>query len=54
MFRHKCMYKQPTLTKYWNYNIFVQILYSYFRYTGRLFLGCALFVARCKGENKKE
>ena len=19
MFRHKCMYKQPTLTKYWNY-----------------------------------
>ena len=27
------MYKRPTLTKQWNYNIFVQILYSYFRYT---------------------
>ena len=25
----------------------VQILYSYFRCTSRLFLGCALFVARC-------
>ena len=25
----------------------MQILYSYFRYTGRLFLGYALFVARC-------
>ena len=25
----------------------MQILYSYFRYTGRLFFGCALFVARC-------
>ena len=25
----------------------MQILYSYFRYTGRLFLVCALFDARC-------
>ena len=41
------MYKQSTLTNQWNYNIFEQILYSYFRYTGRLFLGCAPFVARC-------
>ena len=24
---HTCMYRQPTLTKYWNYNVFVQILY---------------------------
>ena len=37
----------------------MQILYSYFRYTGRLFLGCALFVARCNTirtswETKKE
>ena len=41
------VYKQTTLTKQWNYNIFVQILYNYFRYTGRLFLGCAVFVACC-------
>ena len=37
----------------------MQILYSYFRYTGRHFLGCALFVARCNTirtswETKKE
>ena len=38
-FRHT-LHKQPTLTKWWNYNIFVQILYSYFRYTCRLFLVC--------------
>ena len=41
------------------YNIFVQILYSYFRYTNRLFLGCVLFLARCNisrasWETKKE
>ena len=47
IFRQLFMYKQPTLTKQWNNNVFVQILYSYFRCTGRLFLGCALFVARC-------
>ena len=38
------MYKQPTLTKQWKYNIFVQILYSHFRYPGRLLLGCALLL----------
>ena len=59
IFRHSCIYRQPTLTKSWNFNIFVQILYSYFRYTGRLFLGYALFVARCNTirtswETKKE
>ena len=37
----------------------MQILYSYFRYTGILFLRCALFVARCNTirgswETKKE
>ena len=58
IFRPLCMYKQLTLTKQIKY-IFVQILYSYFRYTSRLFLGCALFVARCKiirasCETKKE
>ena len=47
IFRHTCIYKQPPLTKYWNYNIFVQIWYSCFRYTDRLLLGCTLFVARC-------
>ena len=46
MFRDTCMYKQPTLTKY-------------FRYTGRLFLGCALLLAHCNiirasWETKKE
>ena len=59
IFRHTCIYKPPTLTRHWNFNIFVQILYSYFRYTGRIFLGYALFVARCNTirtlwETKKE
>ena len=41
------------------YNIFVQILYSYFRYINRLFFGCVLFLARCNisrasWETKKE
>ena len=45
--KHTCMYKKPALTKYWNYNLFVQILYSHFRYTNRLFLGCVFFIARC-------
>ena len=58
-FRHTCVYEKPALTKWWNYNIFAQILYTYFRYTGRFFLGCALFVARCNiigtlWETKKE
>ena len=39
------LYKQPALAKLWNYNILVQILYSYFRCTDRLFLGCPHFVA---------
>ena len=37
-FLYTCVFKQPSLTKEWNYNTFVRILYSYFRYTGRLFL----------------
>ena len=40
------MYKQSALRKKWNYSTCVQILYSYFRCTVRLFLGCVLFVAR--------
>ena len=28
IFRHTCMCKQASLTKQWNYNIFVQILYG--------------------------
>ena len=47
VFRHLCIYKQPTLTKQWKFTIFAQISCSYFRYTGRLFLGCLLFVAHC-------
>ena len=35
-FRHTGIYEQPTLTKQWNYNIFVHILYSYLRYTDTL------------------
>ena len=45
IFRHTCVYKQSAFTKYRNYNIFVQIWYNCFRYAGRLFLGCARFVA---------
>ena len=29
IFRCTCIYKQPKMTKLWNYNIFVQVLYSY-------------------------
>ena len=36
IFRHTSMYKQPKLTKQWNYNNFVQILYTYLRYTDKL------------------
>ena len=32
------------MTKWWNYNIFVQMFYSYFRFTGRHFLGCSLLM----------
>ena len=39
------MYKQSALIKKWNYSIYVQTLYSYFRCTVRLFLGFVLFVA---------
>ena len=59
IFRHTCMYKQPTLTKQWNVAIFLQIWCSYFRHTGRLFLGCALRLVCCNiirtsWETKKE
>ena len=59
IFRHTCMYKQPTLTKQWNDAIFLQIWCSYFRHTGRLFLGCALRLVCCNiirtsWETKKE
>ena len=59
IYKHTCMYEQPTLTKQWNYSIFVNLLYSYFKYTNRLFLGCVLFVGCCSiiwasRETKKE
>ena len=31
IFRQTCMHKQPIFTKSWNFNNFVQILYSYLR-----------------------
>ena len=43
VFRHTCMYKQPKLTKQWNYNDFVQILYCCLRFT----IGSFFVVARC-------
>ena len=51
--------KEPVLAKSWNFNIFVQIWCSYFRYTGRLFLGCAVLLAhgniiRALWQTKKE
>ena len=46
IFRHTGIYKQHKLTGHWNYNNFVQILYSYLRYTDRL-CGCVFLVARC-------
>ena len=47
------------MTKQWNYNIFVQMLYRYFIYNGKIFFGCAVFVACCNiiralWETKKE
>ena len=35
-FRHSCKYKQPMLTKHWNYIIFVQIFHSSLSYINRL------------------
>ena len=56
IFRHICMYKQLILTKSWNYNIFMQILYSYLIYTDRLFdvFFLLLAVLRAPRETKKE
>ena len=36
VFIHTCIYKQPMLTKYRNYNNFEKILCSYLRYTERI------------------
>ena len=59
IFRHTYMYKTTHIGKVIELKFFEQILYSYFRYTGSLFLGCALFVARCNiirasSDTKKE
>ena len=45
IFRHTRIYKEHKLTRHWNYNNSVQILYSYLRYTDRL-CGCVFLVAR--------
>ena len=34
--RHTCMYKKPMSARKWNYNNFVQTLYSYLSYIDRL------------------
>ena len=47
IFRHTCLYKQPILTKYWNCINFVQILYSYLRYTDRPLDGFFCFCCCC-------
>ena len=63
IFRDLCTYKQPTLTKQTSeIIIFLWIytyIYKYFWYTGRPFLGCAIFVAHiniiwASCETKKE
>ena len=36
IFRHRSIYRQPIFTKQWNYNIVIQILYSYLIYTDRI------------------
>ena len=54
IFKHKYVYKQSTLAKKWNY-IFVQIWYSYFRYTIRFFLFVAVTLSQLyekQGRNK--
>ena len=45
IFRHTCMYKQPRLTKYWIYNNFEQMFYSYLRYIDILLDVFFLFLA---------
>ena len=42
IFRYACINKQPALRRYWNYNICVQILYSYSRYVFFLLLAAIL------------
>ena len=54
IFRHTCMYKQPILTKYWNCINFVQILYSYLRYTDRPLDGFFVFVVVVSSNNINE
>ena len=63
-FRFRACFEQGVSWHSGNYRMvelwyFYAILYSYFRYTGRLFLGCASFVAFCNinrasWETKKE
>ena len=48
IFRSTCICKQSISTKQCNYNIFVQVLYSYLRYTDRLLDVFLLFLAAFK------
>ena len=53
-----CVYKQPILTKQWNDIIFVQILYSYLKYTNRLldvfFILLAVISSELHDRNSRE
>ena len=52
------MYQQPVLTKYWNFNIFVQILYSYLKYIDRLldafFLLLTVILSELHGKQRRK
>ena len=58
IFSHTWMHKLTILSKQWNYNIFVQIFYSYFRYTDRLldvfFLSLAVIFQSFMGNQKEK
>ena len=54
IFRHTCIYKQPISTKKWNYNIFVQILYNYLRYTYWMFFSLLAVISSELQEKKIE
>ena len=52
IFRLTFMYKQPMLTRKWNYNIFVQILHSSVRYTAQ-YHSCSLWYCQSFTRNQE-
>ena len=53
IFRHACMYKEPKMTKQWNYCTFVQMLYSHLRYTV-FFLLLALILSELHENSRRK